>query len=257
MRQQLPRVLLLQVNQRAVVAPNRVLRLDIADLVDLGGQPVGGGEASVHQQVEVGVDAPRPQLRKQFVESRECLRVELPRVAPRVVDQGWACPEGVHMVEAHDVAACLGDFGRHAHGGVGFGEARARRDVDPPEADASVAEVVVSVCADAHPAFRACGLVIQQNAQVGRALQRLAQARYPRETALRLHSAEAFQRPARDSCTPLRIWRVQRRGEAQTVAVGVYKVHLAASPRRLAGRFGLHDSALEYLGWVQKKCRLG
>jgi len=50
---------------------------------------------------------------------------------------------------------------------------------------------------------------------------------------------------------------VQRRSEAQTVAVGVYKVHLAASPRHLVGRFGLHDSALEYLGWVQKKCRLG
>jgi hypothetical protein len=78
MRQQLPRVLLLQVNQRAVVAADGVLRLDIADLVDLGGQSVGGIEASVHQQVEVGVDAPRAQLGEQLVEPRQCLRVELP-----------------------------------------------------------------------------------------------------------------------------------------------------------------------------------
>ena len=74
------------------------------------------------------------------------------------------------MVEAHDVAACLGDLGCHAHGGVGFGEARARRNVDPPEADASVAKVVVSVCADAHPAFCACGRMVNQETEVGRAL---------------------------------------------------------------------------------------
>jgi hypothetical protein len=89
--------------------------------------------------------------------------------------------------------------------------------------------------------------MVNQETEVGRALQRLAQARYPRETALRLHSAEAFQRDARDSCNSLSVGRVQRRSEAQTVAVGVYKVHLAASPRHLVGRFGLHDSALEYL----------
>jgi hypothetical protein len=37
----------------------------------------------------------------------------------------------------------------------------------------------------------------------------------------------------------LRRLRVRGRSEAQTVAVGVYKVHLAASPRHLVGRFGL------------------
>jgi hypothetical protein len=78
MRQQLPRVLLLQVNQRAVVAADGVLRLDIADLLNLWRQSVGGGEASVHQQVEVGVDAPRAQLGEQLVEPRQCLRVEVP-----------------------------------------------------------------------------------------------------------------------------------------------------------------------------------